>query len=300
VYGLRLATPWFAAEPTPDLTIRIEGGDTAEFRHARDLIPRTLRNRPFCHHRLDHGRRYVRWRRLIECIIDPIDKQVVLRQLGESGLDTFRSHLLSPVLALVLLDRGQETLHGSAIAFGDQAIAILGDSGAGKSTLAAALLAAGGRCITDDLLVLSGDDGFHVLPGPARLKLYPATAEQLLPGPRSSIPLNPFTTKRVYALHAAEAEPRALRLAGFWVLAAGSQPRQLQTRLLTGSSAVQSLVANTFVTVDDSIERQARLLSFAARVASLIPVHTLTLPRGLQRLSEQSASIVRALTELAA
>ncbi|MEX2284671.1 MAG: hypothetical protein WEE89_19440 [Gemmatimonadota bacterium] len=300
MYGLRLAAPWFAAEPTPDLTIRIEDEDTAEFRHARGLVPRTLRSRPFSYQKLDYGRRYVCWRRLIEGIIDPNNKQVVLRQLGEGGLDTFRSHLLSPVLALVLLDRGQETLHGSAISFGDQAIAILGDSGAGKSSLAAALLSAGGRCITDDLLVLSGNDRVHVLPGPARLKLYPATAEQLLPGLRSSIPLNPFTTKRVYALHSSEAEPRALRLAGFWLLTGGAQTRRLQTRLLSGSSAVQALVASTFVTVDDTVERQARLLRFAARLASVVPVHTLTLPRGLQRLTEQSASIVRALIGLAA
>ncbi len=301
IYGLRLAAPWLPAESSPDLTIQVLDSDGAGFRDARKARPERHRNADFVHQKLEDGRRYVRWRQLIECIIDPTTNHVQVRALSSAGLETFRSHLLSPIVALALLDRGQEVLHGGAVSIGDRAVAILGGCGAGKSTLAAALLSTGGRCITDDLLVLPDHDGRHcVLPGPARLKLYPATAACLLRGDRASLPLNPFTTKRVYSLLASERETRTLPLAGFWVLGKGSRRGGMQARRLIGGEAVRALIGSTFVTIESAPDRQSRLLEFASALAGRVPVYSLILPRGVQRLVDQSASIARALAALAA
>lgn len=49
---------------------------------------------------------------------------------------------------------GKLSLHGSAVAFGDRALVMLGDSGHGKSTLAAALCAAGGELLSDDAVAI--------------------------------------------------------------------------------------------------------------------------------------------------
>lgn len=49
---------------------------------------------------------------------------------------------------------GAETLHASAVAFGDQGVLIRGASGSGKSALALALIARGAHLISDDRTVV--------------------------------------------------------------------------------------------------------------------------------------------------
>lgn len=75
------------------------------------------------------------------------------------GLNEVPLALCSTVASHVLAWRGFVPLHGSAVAFDNQAILIAGDSGAGKSTLAHALVEfCGGRLISDDLSVLLPTD----------------------------------------------------------------------------------------------------------------------------------------------
>ena len=59
--------------------------------------------------------------------------------------------------------RNSENRHGSCVAFGDDAVLILGASGAGKSTLVLALMAVGGVLVADDRADLAAtDDGVFV------------------------------------------------------------------------------------------------------------------------------------------
>jgi hypothetical protein len=84
--------------------------------------------------------------------------------------------LLGSVLGFAMALRGLPTLHGSVVAVNGQAIGLLGVSGAGKSTLAAAFVAAGHAMLADDHLVVAHDaGGYRALPGPPRLRLWPAS-----------------------------------------------------------------------------------------------------------------------------
>jgi hypothetical protein len=65
--------------------------------------------------------------------------------------------LFGTVTAMICARRGLLPMHGSAVAFGDQATLICGTAGAGKSTTAARLIAQGARFISDDLSVLHPD-----------------------------------------------------------------------------------------------------------------------------------------------
>jgi hypothetical protein len=72
-----------------------------------------------------------------------------------------RLYVLGTCCGILLLQRGDYPLHGSAIAVGGKAIAIVGQSGAGKSTLASAMLEKGHGLISDDVIpvAMPKDDG---------------------------------------------------------------------------------------------------------------------------------------------
>ena len=76
--------------------------------------------------------------------------------------------------------QGLEILHASAVASGDEAIAIVSASGGGKSSLAANMVARGAGFVTDDVLAVERAPGSLVAhPGAAFARLDEAELEQL-------------------------------------------------------------------------------------------------------------------------
>jgi hypothetical protein len=130
------------------------------------------------------------------------------------------------VLAILLHQRGELVLHGSAVTCGGGAIAFLGVKGRGKSTLAAALYARGHRLVSDDVLVVaSGPDGEVMLkPGFPQLKLWPdVVASCLGTDPGTLRPLAPGGVKVAYPARARFAS-RPVPLLGIFVVDDGDQP----------------------------------------------------------------------------
>lgn len=67
---------------------------------------------------------------------------------------------------------GSLVFHGSAVAVKNGAIAFIGNKGQGKSTLAGAFYAQGHRVLTDDVIVVSGEEeNFQILPSFPQLRL---------------------------------------------------------------------------------------------------------------------------------
>lgn len=66
--------------------------------------------------------------------------------------------LLGPVMGLLLHLRGLLVLHASAIEIGGRGVVFVGNKRAGKSTTAGALVAAGHRLLSDDVVVLDMSD----------------------------------------------------------------------------------------------------------------------------------------------
>lgn len=89
--------------------------------------------------------------------------------------------LLGPVISMLLHLRGHLVMHASAISVGDNGVVLLGDKGAGKSTTAAALVAAGHRLLSDDVVALSfGEDGTPtVAPAFGQIKLSDEASESV-------------------------------------------------------------------------------------------------------------------------
>jgi hypothetical protein len=92
-----------------------------------------------------------------------------------------RLFLIGRPLGAVLLQRGMLALHAGAVRVGEECVAFAGPSGMGKSTLVAALRQRGYEPLADELcaLVPSGERGFLVAPGLARIKLWADAARRL-------------------------------------------------------------------------------------------------------------------------
>ena len=79
-----------------------------------------------------------------------------------------------------MLLRGIVCLHASAVAIGDEVIALLGPAGSGKSTTAAAFAARGYSILAEDVVTLDDrGDHFLVRPGYPCIRLWPASVKAL-------------------------------------------------------------------------------------------------------------------------
>jgi hypothetical protein len=200
-----------------------------------------------------------------ECqvIVDPLtqDAQIV------------RFALLGPVMAAVLQLRGTPLLHGSAVAVGDEAIALVGRKRAGKSTTAAALVAAGCDMLNDDVLPLAhGRSPVMLTPGFPALKLEPSVWRALLPDlPIIGSP--PTGTQDKILVSDGSSCSRSLPLRAVVVLDPDSSAKPLR---LSPAEALQALLEHGYALkfANGALANgQAQLLFEAcARLAREIPV----------------------------
>lgn len=106
-------------------------------------------------------------------------REIVVEASPTADAERLVTLLLSAPWAARSLLAGLLPLHASAVVTPAGAVAFLGGASAGKSEIAAACYARGWGVLADDLAVLRIDEnGVAVLPGPARVQLWPAVAGQ--------------------------------------------------------------------------------------------------------------------------
>lgn len=206
------------------------------------------------------------------------------------------TYLLGPIMGFVLRLRGVTSLHASAVAIGDYAVALVGCPGAGKSTTAAAFARCGFPVLADDVVALAErDESFFVQPGYPRLNLWPDAARALFGSDEASPCITPTWNKRYMALgengHRFASE--ALPLGAIYVL--GARELSLTGAVfddLEGPQALTTLVANTHVNY--LLDRQMRRQEFdvLSRLAARIPIRSVQCPSDISAL----ATICQAVT----
>ncbi|HEV8471307.1 MAG TPA: hypothetical protein VGR82_00915 [Methylomirabilota bacterium] len=289
LYGLRLrsafALPALPAAGSGRVDVTIARAPVARFAAARRRAGVGATPAAWFEDRaLPDGGRYLRWRRLFEFAIDADGRRILARPLpGADALPrAFETYLLGQVLSFALLARGLEPLHATAVVVGDGAVGFLGDCGRGKSTLGAAFVRAGHALLTDDLLVLRGDDGrLMAAAGPPRIKLFPRVAARVLGDGFHGTPMNDRGPKLVIPL--APAPPR-IALRALYVLRPGAAGR-VAIASLSPRQAFVELTRNTFNDCVVDRHRLARQFALAARVAVSVPIKSLAYPRALERLA---------------
>lgn len=99
-------------------------------------------------------------------------REVFIQPSEAQDMGQIRLYILGTVLSVLLYQRGILSLHGSAMAIGDQVIGVIAPSGSGKSTTAAALYKKGYRLLSDDAIpIFYQNDQYVVYPGYPRLKI---------------------------------------------------------------------------------------------------------------------------------
>ena len=202
--------------------------------------------------------------------------------------------LLGPVMALVLHGRGLLVMHASAIAVNGRSVVFMGDKGAGKSTAAGAMIRAGHRLLTDDVVALDLSDPERpmILPGFPQLKLAADAADAIRLEQAEVRPqVHPQIDKAQHRLRggfAADAAP----VSRLYVLERGGQAA---ISPLASGAALPAIIKFSYIT---RFGRQALPDDFAAahlrqcaRIAGRIGVSRLEVPTGLARIDEAVAAI---------
>jgi len=186
------------------------------------------------------------------------------------------TYLIGPVIAFALRLQGVISLHASAIAVDDHAVALFGVAGAGKSTTAAAFALRGFSVLSDDVVVLADHgDRFLVQPGYPRVNLWPDSV-RLLFGSEDALPcITPTWDKRYLPLDRDNCRFQAtpLPLGAIYVL--GELEADLTTPVveeLAVHEALATLVINTYVNYLLDREMRSREFDVLGRVLEEVPV----------------------------
>src|SRR5690349_11204395 len=151
-------------------------------------------------------------------VIDRSGSEVWAEWSSPLTLEDTATYLLGPVLGFVMLLRGVVCLHASAVAIGNEAIALLGPAGSGKSTTAAAFAERGYSVLAEDVVTLDDrGDRFLVRPGYPCIRLWPSSVKALY-GSETHLPRLTPNWDKCYLDLAERFHDTPLRLAAIYQL----------------------------------------------------------------------------------
>jgi len=203
------------------------------------------------------------------------------------------TYLLGPVMGFVLLLRGLVCLHASAIAIGDEAIALVGPAGSGKSTTAAAFANRGFSVLAEDVVTLDDRrDHFLVRPAYPCIRLWPPAVKALY-GSETHLPRLTPNWDKCYLDLSENFLRKPLALGAIYLLA----PRVDYVGApfiepLGRAEGLMSLVANTYATKLMDKTMRAREFELLTRVLNNVPLRRVTPHTDPARLPDLCDSVV--------
>ena len=205
-----------------------------------------------------------------------------------AGFETVRNDVLGRVLSVSLHLSGIMPLHGSAVAFEDNAVAFLAPKHHGKSTLVTALTRAGGAPLTDDTVAVDPGPPTFIRPGVYSVRLYRDSACKLFDeeiGQRRAL-----DGKHVVD-YAADFSPSADRipLSAIYLVkpvTPGAVTAPASRSRLSASQAAISILANAKIGMLLGKEQTQRAFECSVILARSVPVYSLEVVRDFERIDE--------------
>ena len=203
-----------------------------------------------------------------------------------ADLEAGRLDVLGRVLALALHASGWLSLHGSAVALAEGAVAFLAPKGNGKSTLAFALMRAGAALMTDDTVVIGSGDPATVRPGVQSVRLFRDSADRLSAPP----PIAGTSDVKATFGQLSDDARRLTRapLAALYLLesvAAGTIVEPLDRRRIEGPDAVFGLLGQTKIGALLGGAEAPAVFAAVVALAEACPIYRLRVTRDYANLN---------------
>lgn len=207
------------------------------------------------------------------------------------------SFVTGSVLGFVLRLRGVTCIHGSAIAVGATAVAVVGPSGSGKSSTAAGFARCGYAVLTDDIIALrESGAGFGVEPAFPRVHLWPQSARSMF-GSWDALPrITPNWDKRRLDLdeHGLRFQRAPLPLGAIYFLDDRIAPSGIPViEAVSPTDALIALVSDSHATEFVDTPLRAAEFDVLARLLERVPARRVMPCADLARIPELCEAIVR-------
>jgi hypothetical protein len=210
-----------------------------------------------------------------------------------ADLDAVRKDVLGRVLAVALHQQGIVTLHGSAVALGENAIAFAAPKFHGKSTTAAALTATGARLLADDVVAITPGARPCVTPSVPLVQLWGDSAERLGVALRDGDESAASQKLQLRFEQATGAAPGPTPLAAVYLLAPmnATTGRGVRRVRLSGVTSALALLGQSKIGGLLGTARRSILLQRMSVLADQVPVYRLEVPRDFDRLAETTDAL---------
>lgn len=212
-----------------------------------------------------------------EFLVDHEGAEIWARWPEPLTLEDATTYLLGPIMGFVMLLRGVICLHASAIAIGDEAIALVGPAGSGKSTTAAAFSDRGYNVLAEDVVTLDDRvDHFLIRPAYPCIRLWPASVKALY-GTETHLPKLTPNWDKCYLNLSERFQRRPLPLAAIYQLGERRDDTAAPfVEPLDKSEGLISLIANTYATKLMNKQMRAREFELLTRLLNNVPVRRVT------------------------
>jgi len=212
-----------------------------------------------------------------EFVVDRAGTEVWAEWVEPLTLEDTSTYLLGPVMGFLMLLRGVVCLHASAVAIGDEAIALLGPAGSGKSTTAAAFAARGYSVLAEDVVTLDDrGDHFLVRPGYPCIRLWPPAVKALY-GSETHLPKLTPNWDKCYLDLSENFQREPLPLAAIYHLGERQHDAAAPfVETLERAEGLMSLVANTYATKLMDKRMRAREFELLTRVVHNVRLRRVT------------------------